>query len=86
MEKRFCGRFDKRERSWCPEGGVLANGGGGYDGGDAAIAGEAEMASKGKSAQDKHGREGVAKLRMGDRGRERKSGHGGEFGLFDRQF
>lgn len=87
MVKRFSGRFDKRERSWGPECSVLANGsGGGYDGSDAVIAREAEMAGERETAQDKHGREGVAKVRMGDRRRERKSRHGGEFlGLFDRQ-
>ena len=62
MEKRFCRRFYKRERRWCPEGGVLANCCGGYDGGEAVIA---EMARKLGTAQDKHGREAVAKLRMG---------------------
>jgi hypothetical protein len=41
------------------------------------------MACKREMAQDKHGGEGVAKVRMGDRRRERKSGHGGEFlGLY----
>lgn len=52
-------------------------------GGDDTVVtgGEAEIACEGEAAQDKHGGEGVAKLRMGggDRRGERESGHGGEF-------
>lgn len=80
MEKRFRRGFDERERGWCPEVGVLANCGGGGDG--TVVAREAEMACEVGTAQDKHGREGVAKMRTSEKRRERESGHSGwSFGL-----